>query len=533
MKALQSFWRKKNPIDKPLAKAESERDQKQKELSLSPSEVEAALEAEKLAASIKANAAVTIQACIRRYLALQRVTKRSLRVWDRVFDARLKRYFWFNNINGKSQYNVPRLLILHPEADLKAAVQFERVVRGFIGRMRGRHKAHLKYTRFFDANEERFYWMVNTNKETFWDASKWLIRQECPMPPEDSMLYKSYLRIKDLEAQLRRKDEEIKEVRVKRYEELEPEILVDKVKSAKDLVRSKHMDTWTTDQLAAWFTEMKMDEYISFLFQNRVDGNLFVNLSSDEYADIGIVNKFHLRKLEIIMRAYQTRYQLKKNRRPGEEYNDDDELLSDYSPSELSDIIGHEHEDDDDDQGDEMGDEGDDYVLTEEEQLQKMNEERNVSVTTLVQGDEENYPMVGDVVRVRYTCSTGDGKMITSTKAGMQLASIEFVLGLNQVIKGFDVALPQMSVGERAKLRIAAEFAYGKPGLPPIIPPNTELIFDLTLLGFRQRLEWQKPLIQEPGLSEKPYLNPDGSGNPYINMLASIDENSMAGDGNN
>jgi len=83
------------------------------------------------------------------------------------------------------------------------------------------------------------------------------------------MLYKSYLRIQELEKKLLEKEEELKQVRVKRYDELEPEILKDKVKNAKSLVRSRHMDLWSTDQLAAWFTELKMDDYIPFLYQNR------------------------------------------------------------------------------------------------------------------------------------------------------------------------------------------------------------------------------------------------------------------------
>ena len=104
-------------------------------------------------------------------------------------------------------------------------------------------------------------------------------------------------------------------------------------------------------------------------------------------------------------------------------------------------------------------------------------------------------------------------KPVTSTKAGMQMSSIEFVLGINQVVKGFDCAIPQMSVGERSRIRISAEYAYGKAGLFPIVPPDAELVFDLTLLGFRPRAEWIKPLIQEPGLSEKPYFSANDNEN--------------------
>lgn len=77
--------------------------------------------------------------------------------------------------------------------------------------------------------------------------------------------------------------------------------------------------------------------------------------------------------------------------------------------------------------------------------------------------------------------------------------SVEFVLGVGQVIKGFDRAVTQMTVGERSKITVSPEYGYGKEGLPPHIPPDATLLFDLTVLGFRPRAIWVKPLIQEPG----------------------------------
>ena len=68
---------------------------------------------------------------------------------------------------------------------------------------------------------------------TFWNASKWLVRQNVPMPEEDSLLFRSQLRIKELEEILRLKDIEIKSVRKKRFDQLEPLVIQDKVNHAK------------------------------------------------------------------------------------------------------------------------------------------------------------------------------------------------------------------------------------------------------------------------------------------------------------
>lgn len=41
--------------------------------------------------------------------------------------------------------------------------------------------------------------------------------------------------------------------------------------------------------------------------------------------------------------------------------------------------------------------------------------------------------------------------------------------------------------------------------MPPHIPPNSNVTFDITLLGFRPRTLWVKPLIQDVNTREKPY----------------------------
>lgn len=53
-------------------------------------------------------------------------------------------------------------------------------------------------------------------------------------------------------------------------------------------------------------------------------------------------------------------------------------------------------------------------------------------------------------------------------------------VGRQEVIKGFDQALVGMKLGGERTVRIPSHLAYGKKGLPPAIPKNANLQFEVS-----------------------------------------------------
>jgi len=97
-------------------------------------------------------------------------------------------------------------------------------------------------------------------------------------------------------------------------------------------------------------------------------------------------------------------------------------------------------------------------------------------------GDGINYPRAGQTVTVHYTGYLSDGTQFDSSRDRGK--PFKFKLGCEQVVPGLDEGVSQLSIGERAKIMIPAALAYGERGFPGLIPPNTELVFDLELISF-------------------------------------------------
>jgi len=92
-----------------------------------------------------------------------------------------------------------------------------------------------------------------------------------------------------------------------------------------------------------------------------------------------------------------------------------------------------------------------------------------------------NMPTSGNQVTVEYKGYFKDGSVFDQSYGRKPFV---FQVGVGQVIKGWDLGVLSMRLGEKATFYIKSDYAYGKRGAGGVIPPNTDLLFDVELLQF-------------------------------------------------
>lgn len=101
----------------------------------------------------------------------------------------------------------------------------------------------------------------------------------------------------------------------------------------------------------------------------------------------------------------------------------------------------------------------------------------------ILQNGDGKQATKGAMVSVHYKGQLLDGTVFDSSYKRKQ--PIDFAIGVGQVIPGWDEGIQLLKVGDKARLVIPSDLAYGTQGAGGVIPPNATLIFDVELMNVK------------------------------------------------
>jgi FKBP-type peptidyl-prolyl cis-trans isomerase len=115
----------------------------------------------------------------------------------------------------------------------------------------------------------------------------------------------------------------------------------------------------------------------------------------------------------------------------------------------------------------------------QDEQNNQTSVVQEIKIEIIKEGEGEAVKS-GDQITVNYVGTLEDGTVFDSSIERGQ--PFPFTVGMNSVIQGWEIGVLGMKVGETRKLTIPPQLAYGERGVSGVIPPNSSLIFEISLL---------------------------------------------------
>ncbi|OCF72001.1 FK506-binding protein 1 [Kwoniella mangroviensis CBS 8886] len=103
-----------------------------------------------------------------------------------------------------------------------------------------------------------------------------------------------------------------------------------------------------------------------------------------------------------------------------------------------------------------------------------------VTIEPISPGDGKTFPKERQMVAIHYVGTLADGTKFDSSRDRGQ--PFVCMIGVGQVIKGWDEGVLKLSLGQKANLICTPDYAYGQAGHPPVIPRNATLKFEVELL---------------------------------------------------
>merc|ERR1719203_1567406 len=116
------------------------------------------------------------------------------------------------------------------------------------------------------------------------------------------------------------------------------------------------------------------------------------------------------------------------------------------------------------------------------------------------EGDGSTYPDPFAAVDLKYTgykYLRDSNKWTKFTSTNISSTVFETRLGNHENIIGLEQAVLSMTKGEVARVWVPSRLGYGVHGAEPLIPPNTDLVFELTLVEIRNDFALQQQQSQQ------------------------------------
>ena len=110
----------------------------------------------------------------------------------------------------------------------------------------------------------------------------------------------------------------------------------------------------------------------------------------------------------------------------------------------------------------------------------------------------------GDILAIQY-----EAKLKNLEKVIARGEQEKFVLKDGSLIKGWDIGLSSMRVGEKARVSVSSNYAYGDQGIIPVIPPGSDIEINVKILAWlgnqlRPESLFSKDLDIDPFVSSTP-----------------------------
>ena len=145
--------------------------------------------------------------------------------------------------------------------------------------------------------------------------------------------------------------------------------------------------------------------------------------------------------------------------------------------------------------------------MTEEKKEEYINvtEDGGVKKKILKEGKGE-LPTQGNEVHVNYIGRNSDNKVFDQTKD----KPFTFKIGDGKVIKGWDIGVKTMKVGEKSEFILSPDYAYGDKKVSDLIPENSTLTFEIELLKVVVPRKEVSEMTYEEKLAEGKKLKGEG-----------------------